>query len=417
LSNNHLGRDWIGYHRPKKPNFEHAGHLLAIGLQGWLVLNQIDVFSYLQQRHEATTIAMLIGLAASKRGTEDPDVTRSLTVHIPLLVLDPELEMSSTVTAAALIGTGLLYQGSGHIFMTEVLLNEMARVPVDDTSNREANAREGYSLAAGVGIGLINLARGSKIAPPPGLQDLKVDERLVRYMTGGIRPDNDPLLVARKSLTSHFTAQSKMREKVTYSAKIQESEKLVNVDVTGAGACIALMLMYLKSHNETIASRVALPTTRYLLDYVRPDMVLLRVLGYNMIMWNTIEPTEEWIERQIPESILHDMDDHIRTVYANVIAGCCMALGLRYAGSQSERVVKLIRKYMQIFEQGRAKSIHFSRIVSDHALLITILAQSCVISGGGDLEMVKIIKRTRKKFMTGVEQEDKSYGYVTMIFN
>lgn len=42
--------------------------------------------------------------------------------------------MPATVSAAALVGTGLLYQGSAHSFMTEVLLSEMARIPVDDTN-------------------------------------------------------------------------------------------------------------------------------------------------------------------------------------------------------------------------------------------------------------------------------------------
>lgn len=60
----HLTRDWILYHRPKKPTYDHAGLLLAIGLQGWLTLAPTDVYSYLQQRHEATTIAMLIGIVA-----------------------------------------------------------------------------------------------------------------------------------------------------------------------------------------------------------------------------------------------------------------------------------------------------------------------------------------------------------------
>jgi anaphase-promoting complex subunit 1 len=356
---------------------------------------------------------MLIGLSASKCGTQDQYITRSLTLHIPSLILGTDLEMPATVSAAALVGTGLLYQGSAHGFMTEVLLSEMARIPVDDMNQRDMNAREGYSLAAGIGIGLINLARGTKTSPPPGLHDLKIDERLIRYMTGGIRPENDPMLVARKIMTSQNVSQPKNnRDKpITYSAKIQESEKLVNVDVTGPGACLALMLMYLKSHNETIASRVAIPSTKYLLDYVRPDMILLRVIGYNMIMWNTIDATESWIERQIPETILRDMDDHLRAVYANIIAACCMTLGFRYAGSQSDRVIKLIRKYMVMFEHGKIKQVQLSRMVADHALLMTILAQSCVISGSGDIEMVRIIKRTRKRFMAGAEQEDKSYGY------
>lgn len=34
------------------------------------------------------------------------------------------------------------------------------------------------------------------------------------------------------------------------------------------------------------------PDTAYALDHMRPDMVLLMVLGRSLIMWDTIEPTE-----------------------------------------------------------------------------------------------------------------------------
>lgn len=34
------------------------------------------------------------------------------------------------------------------------------------------------------------------------------------------------------------------------------------------------------------------PDTAYALDHMRPDMVLLMVLGKSLILWDTIEPTE-----------------------------------------------------------------------------------------------------------------------------
>lgn len=52
-----------------------AGHLR--GLSG------LDVFGYLHQEHDATHVAMLLGLGAAHAGTCDEDVSRSMFIHMP----------------------------------------------------------------------------------------------------------------------------------------------------------------------------------------------------------------------------------------------------------------------------------------------------------------------------------------------
>ena len=58
----------------------------------------------------------LLGMAAAKRGTLDATVGKMLFLHIPSRhpTSYPELELSPLVQAAALLGVGLLYQGSCH---------------------------------------------------------------------------------------------------------------------------------------------------------------------------------------------------------------------------------------------------------------------------------------------------------------
>ena len=75
------------------------------------------------------------------------------------------------------------------------------------------------------------------------------------------------------------------------------------MDVTAAGATLALALMFLKTNNATVASRLAVPKTHFLLQYLRPDLVLLRVLARNLVMWDAIEPTVEFVEDLIPEIV------------------------------------------------------------------------------------------------------------------
>jgi len=45
------------------------------------------------------------------------------------------------------------------------------------------------------------------------------------------------------------------------------------------------------------------PDTQYLLDFVRPDFLLLRMLAKNLILWDEVLPSVEWVESHIPESI------------------------------------------------------------------------------------------------------------------
>lgn len=53
----------------------------------------------------------------------------------------------------------------------------------------------------------------------------------------------------------------------------------VNLDVTAPGATLALGLMYLGSGSKAIADWMRPPDTQYLLDFVRPDLLLLRIVA------------------------------------------------------------------------------------------------------------------------------------------
>lgn len=53
----------------------------------------------------------------------------------------------------------------------------------------------------------------------------------------------------------------------------------MNLDVTAPGATLALGLMYLGTGNKAVADWMAPPDTQYLLDFVRPDFLMLRILS------------------------------------------------------------------------------------------------------------------------------------------
>ena len=79
--------------------------------------------------------------------------------------------------------------------------------------------------------------------------------------------------------------------------------KLVNLDVTSPAATMALALMFLKTNDQAVGSSFTVPQTHFALDYVRPDFILLRVFARGLVLWDSVQPTREWVQAQLPEMI------------------------------------------------------------------------------------------------------------------
>ena len=62
-----------------------------------------------------------------RRGTMDVATTRLLSIHVSALLppTSTELEVPHNVQVAAILGVGLVYQGTAHTHIAEVLLNEI----------------------------------------------------------------------------------------------------------------------------------------------------------------------------------------------------------------------------------------------------------------------------------------------------
>ncbi|RZC33842.1 anaphase-promoting complex subunit 1, partial [Asbolus verrucosus] len=259
-----IDNTWIIFNKPKssiEQQMEHAGFLMALGLNGHLKnLDVLNTYDYLVKLHEMTSIGILLGLSAAFRGTSDSAMTKTLSIHVEALLppTSMELDVHQNVQVAALLGIGLVYQGTSHRHIIEVLLSEIGRPPGPEMEN--SVDRESYSLAAGLSLGLVTLQQGSCSL---GLSDLNLPDRLHYYMVGGNRR---PLTGAQKD-----------KYKVP-SFQIREGSS-VNLDVTAPGATIALGLMYLGSGNKAVADWMAPPETQYLLDFVRPDFLMFRILA------------------------------------------------------------------------------------------------------------------------------------------
>ena len=96
-----------------KPGVADAGHLRC--------LSATDLYRYLSQEHEATTVGLLVGMGAARAGTMDSTVAKMLFLHIPARhpAGYPDLDVAPTVQAAALLGAGLLYRGTCHRYLRD----------------------------------------------------------------------------------------------------------------------------------------------------------------------------------------------------------------------------------------------------------------------------------------------------------
>lgn len=385
IANDAQGIDtsWILYNRPPELTNRHAGFLLALGLNGHLKsLAKWVAFKYLTPKHTMTSVGLILGLSASFLGTMDTLITRLLSVHVTRL-LPPgaaELNLSPLTQTTGIIGIGLLYYNSQHRRMSEVMLSEIENNDPEEGAAAESVLRdEGYRLAAGFSLGLINLGHGKSLH---GLNDMSVVERLLAIAVG------------------------------------TKNVNMVHVlDRATAGAVMAMTFVFLKTNDEAIARKVDVPDTLHQFDYVRPDVFLLRTLARHLIMWDSIKPTVEFIRASLPQPYHHRVDlkstKFLSTEdmpFFNIIAGICLAIGLRFTGSQRCDVRDLLMNYLdQFLRLIRLPARNYDARVtlnSTRNCLDTIaLATASVMAGSGDLLVMR-----RLRSLHGRTDKDTPFG-------
>lgn len=386
----------------------YAGFLMALGMTSSLkALADTYLYDYLIRSEELVSVGLLLGMAASYRGTMDSKITRMLSIHVEAL-LPPtaiELDVSHNVQVASLLGIGLLYQNqaknSRHI--AEALLQEINRPPGPEMENYVE--RESYSLAAGLALGMVTLGTGNKDI---GLDDLQLADILHYYMIGGNK--------------RQLTGAQKEKYKLP-SFQIREGDQ-VNIDVTAPGATLALGLMFFQSDNQAVADWMKPPETMYLLDFVRPDLLLLRVLARGLILWNSIEPTTEWINSQIsktlskiiqqrpdPDTDTNDMDhEAICQAYCNIVTGAAMSIGLRFAGTENPIAFKTLKKIITFFLSANGQYIgeYSGKATIESSTILVLISMSLVFAGTGHLHILRLIRMARSRI--GSAHSQVTYG-------
>ena len=393
--------------------------------------------------------------------------------------------------------------------MIEYLLSQIGHNPLKASEQGQPASLhndgwrvEGYSLAAGLGLGLVALGRGGKTCAE-GLEDLHVEDRLLRFMSPGStlesRSDttagtgttsslsgpsgvgggggsttggwgspsldavHDPYAMdgyggsinfesglagpvsstistrgigpaGRRGGTSEGASAVLDREGVSLApSQTMDAppSRKVNVSITAAGATLGLGLMYLRSENNVIAARLQVPTSLFQLDYVRPDLLALRMLAHSLVMWKGVTARPEWVARQVPPAIadayaylgqnpIYDFAEapevekrryerysresidwtNVREARANIISGACMAIGIKYAGTGHAGARATVLRYLLEFKdlkkpKARKQKPKQSTLGRCIGVLATSLAM--VMAGTGDLDVLRVFRALRSK--------------------
>eukprot|EP00796_Vickermania_ingenoplastis_P005947 gene5947-4256_t len=424
--NRTVSREKLIYQWRSVASASRAGLLLAAGLLGHFESLQLtDVYTILISEEldhdirEATAIAVLLGLSCSYRGTNNATVFKCLSVHIlSLTPSDDDVEIRLNVQTSAFVAMGFLCQGQyvlSNAFLLEVFLVEMTRLPSDE----HCVNREGYTLGAGFGLGLVLLGSGRTPSSVPLI------EALLKVMQGARRDPAVSSIHAYESFLERHSNSEVERQtdelirsglpSLAQCARVHEGDHY-NVMVAGPGAVMALGLIFLKTEDELLARKVAPPDNFKGLNGISPMMCLLRSLVTPLVMWSTIEPSRDWVYRQAPACLnalfmekkpmgtFRQQRQYFMMNWGHCIAGSLLALSLRYAGTMDpnarDTIVGELKGFMHHCigsSQVPMTTIQKTTGAFETCLSACCIAASVVMAGTGDQQLFTLFQKLYKR--------------------
>eukprot|EP01065_Artemidia_motanka_P034041 TRINITY_DN4117_c0_g6_i1.p1 TRINITY_DN4117_c0_g6~~TRINITY_DN4117_c0_g6_i1.p1 ORF type:complete len:1599 (+),score=409.87 TRINITY_DN4117_c0_g6_i1:42-4799(+) len=427
-------QEWVTSHvLVQSPTATSAGILLGLGLLGYLRgLSKTNIYRVVRERHDPSTVSLLLSLGAHYLGTGDRSITKLMALYlVPLRPMYTDTEIGGSTQAAALISAGLLYQGTCDKLMTEALLGEVSRPPTDE---HNANIHA-YALAAGFAVGLVGLGQGTAADGEGKLCALLAAMRRTGQAQGEATPgpvvdelDEVPWAGIPSRAAKAVCGQGSVCSRVLPGPWVDTS-------VVAPAAAVALGLTFLTSDDGVVASRLALPDTAPLLDHISPDAAIARAIAHGLVRWRNVTVSRAWVEELIPPVVLRctsnlrsrgqdSSDDdapsmqagrqqHLVLLRAHTVAGSLFALALRYAGTELLEARDMILENLAGFVAGKCGASDVplflgdlpsvSAASADMCICASAVAASVVMAGSGDLTVARHLRKIRRR-------PDTSYG-------
>lgn len=378
-----INGSWIAFSKPSELDAQHGGFLLGLGLNGHLAgLEEWHVYNYLSPKKTYVSIGLLLGMSASMRGTMDLKLTKVLSVHT-VAFLPPgssDLNINLEVQTAGLIGMGLLYQKSQHRRMSDVLYSQLSSFIM---VNEEPVSDEGYRLASGIALGLINLGAGDINAGAKLMEDEDLDDSPAARVMNGTGPDEN-IVVG-------------LLELVTDTHDVEEDWIPEN---SQAGATVALLLIFLKTNNHYIAKMIRPNFTPATLN-IRPDLFMFREWAYHMIMWSDVEDGLQFVLGGLEFYAEAGITTDNLPVYYTM-AGRALAMAIKYASTgdtgMRDSLLLLIDRFLPFCQYPGDGRLDFKLAIVGINILVNVLivSASMIMCGTGDLHVLRRIRYLRE---------------------
>ena len=151
----------------------------------------------------------------------------------------------------------------------------------------------------------------------------------------------------------------------------------MNINLTSISAYASLSLIYLKTNNYNVANKINIPINLYQLNSWKPFNLYLAILSRNLILWDTIEYSENWINKQIPDFIKFLYENNFETIseevnyyskinnmefsiistsYLYCLAAGIMSVGFKFMGTNNKKAAKIIIEFIK--KMKNVKAIH-----------------------------------------------------------
>jgi hypothetical protein len=427
-----LPRHWILHQaRTATSPVDRAGVVLAAGLTRQLrALEVMDVYALLMATagssavREPVAVAITLGLAVSYRGRCTPDVLNYLQLHVQSMVRTAaDLDSTLNSQAAALVAIGFLYEGSANVWIGDMLLSELGRRPTDEHCAR----REGYKVAAGMGLGLTLLGLGRN----HGLTSRGVDEQLWAMIEGGKRRTSHAYVEGVSDAAERFGPKppDSFFASIVHAAAAEQVEAaaICNSVLEGAAfdpittappAVIAMGLTYMQTRDEIVSRRLNLADGVNQLHRLDPTTAMLRTLCATLVRWPDTSPSRQWVYTCLPPALLQLLDDAAEVhpeslphperysvlMVGHALAGAVLAMGLRFAGTLLQEAKVVIMDELKGFMAGQ---IGTSGVMMNLMQKNTNAFESCiaactsalglVMAGTADLDALALLRRLHRR--------------------
>jgi hypothetical protein len=439
-------RTWIEYQRTENQRYDHAGLLFGLGIQGFFnCYTMSDVYFNLKAGNDARIIGTLLGLAASKlpnqRAAMEETILKAINLHLEFnFMTNQEIQLSRMIQSAAMIAMGMYHKGLCKKSLSEMMLVQIEAKPFNESNND----REGHSLAAGFSLGFINLGKGSNV---PSIKDIKIDEKLFNLIKDGSKGSRYFNNEASGNTSSGNNFGDFNKKRSGYKASNVREPAEGNLLMTTPSALMALTLIHLKTNNSSVALRIEVPKTIYEIINGNPLTVFQRVLAKHLIMWDSIQISQEFITSAIPELVrflqenplsviaeqfvlnsnFDDIDYHnLSLIYYNSIVGTLLAMSLKYTGTGDETLKSIIVSYirqvesLKIIENEFCLSQNNKNRIDLHSYY-SLLSSMCIslgilMAGKCDVESLKVVRTIVRKLrwqtkLPDSELNESVYGF------